>query len=81
MKPTVYLDATIPSFYYEERSGIIMQAWREITVQFWDNAYRLYDLFTSDETIRELQDMGDPAEKRGCVSRARCGSAPAGIDR
>ncbi len=26
MQPTVYLDATIPSFYYEERPGTVMQA-------------------------------------------------------
>ena len=35
MNPTVYLDATIPSFYYEDRPGIIIQAWHEITVEFW----------------------------------------------
>ena len=64
MKSTVYLDATIPSFYYEERSGTIMQAWREITVQFWDDARQGYDLFVSDETLRELQEPGYPAEKR-----------------
>jgi hypothetical protein len=38
MKPSVYLDATIPSFYYEERPGTVIQAWRELTVQFWDHA-------------------------------------------
>jgi len=64
MKPTVYLDATVPSFYYEERPGTIMQAWREITVEFWDQARSGYDLFLSDETLRELQEPGYPAEKR-----------------
>lgn len=64
MKPTVYLDATIPSFYYEERPGTIMQAWREITVEFWDHARSGYDLVLSDETLRELQEPGYPAEKR-----------------
>lgn len=64
MKQSVYLDATIPSFYYEERPGTIIQAWREITVQFWDSARPRYDLFVSDETLRELQDAGYPAEKR-----------------
>jgi hypothetical protein len=64
MKPTVYLDATIPSFYYDERPGAIIQAWREITVQFWQEAEHHYDLFVSDETIRELRDIGYPAAKR-----------------
>ena len=41
-----------------------MQAWREITVQFWDDARQGYDLFVSDETLRELQEPGYPAEKR-----------------
>ncbi len=64
MKPTVYLDATIPSFHYEERSGTVMQAWREITVEFWDDARHRYEVFLSDETLRELQEPGYPAEKR-----------------
>lgn len=63
MKSTVYLDATIPSFYFEERPGTIVQAWREITVDFWDRAAAHYDLYISDETLRELSDLGYPQEK------------------
>jgi hypothetical protein len=76
MKPSVYLDATIPSFYYEERPGTILQAWREITVDFWDNARQRYDLFLSDETLRELQEPGYPEEKR-----ARCLALVSGLPR
>jgi hypothetical protein len=64
MNPTVYLDATIPSFYFEERPGTIIQAWREITVAFWEHAQGRYELFVSDETLRELQDLGYPTPKR-----------------
>lgn len=64
MKPTVYLDATIPSFYYEDRPGTILQAWREITVAFWDRARDQYELYVSDETLRELLDTGYPEAKR-----------------
>jgi predicted nucleic acid-binding protein len=64
MNPTVYVDATIPSFYYEERPGAINQAWREITVQFWDEARPHYDVYLSDETLRELQEPGYPPGKR-----------------
>jgi hypothetical protein len=64
MKASVYLDATIPSFYYEDRPGTVMQAWREITVEFWNQARERYELFSSDETIRELQDTRYPEENR-----------------
>ena len=76
MKPTVYLDATIPSFYFEERRGTVIQAWREITMQFWDQARDHYELFISDETLRELQDVGYPAPKR-----LRCLDLVAGLPR
>ncbi len=64
MKPTVYLDATIASFYFEDRPGTILQAWREITVEFWERARDRYELYVSDETLRELQDTGYPEAKR-----------------
>jgi hypothetical protein len=76
MNPTVYLDATIPSFYYEDRPGTVMQAWREITVDFWDNARGNYDCFLSDETLRELQETGYPEEKR-----EKCLALVAGLPR
>jgi hypothetical protein len=62
--PTVYLDATIPSFYYEEREDPLLQVWKGITVQFWDSARYDYQVLVSDETIRELGDRGYPPEKR-----------------
>jgi hypothetical protein len=64
MKSTVYLDATIPSFYFEDRPGTILQAWREITIAFWDFAQDRYELFVSDETLRELEEFGYPLAKR-----------------
>ena len=64
MKPSVYLDATIPSFYWEHRPGTVLQAWREITVECWERAQTSYELYVSDETLRELQDPGYPEEKR-----------------
>ena len=64
MTVPVYLDATIPSFYFEERPGTVSQAWREITRAFWEYAEGRYELLISDETLRELEDHGYPAEKR-----------------
>jgi predicted nucleic acid-binding protein len=69
VKPTVYLDATIPSFYYEDREGTVVRAWHEITVAFWEHAAERYDLLVSDETIRELSEEDYPKEKRErCLS-------------
>ena len=67
MNPSVYLDATIPSFYYEDRPGTVMKAWRELTVQFWDQARGRYELFMSDETLRKLQETGHPEEGAAIV--------------
>ena len=64
MPSSVYLDATIPSFYFDERPGTIIEAWQELTVAFWQHAQGRYDLFVSDETLRELEDLGYPASKR-----------------
>src|SRR5262245_22343929 len=64
MKPTVYLDATIPSVYFQDRPGTVIQAWREITIDFWERAAGNYDLYVSDETLRELRDAGYPEKKR-----------------
>lgn len=74
MKPTVYLDATIPSFYYETRPGTIIQAWHEVTVAFWESAAGNYELVISEETLRELGDTGYPDEKR-----TKCLSLVAGL--
>ena len=76
MATAVYLDATVPSFYCEERPGTILEAWREITVAFWDYAAGRYDLLVSDETLRELEDHGSPEEKR-----QRCLVLVAGLPR
>jgi hypothetical protein len=43
MKPTAYLDATIPSFYFEDRPGTIIRDSHEITVEFWDPRRFGYD--------------------------------------
>lgn len=41
-----------------------MQAWRDITVAFWEQAAHRYDCYVSDETVRELQEVGYPEDKR-----------------
>ena len=72
MKPTVYLDATIPSFYYEHRPGTILQAWREITVEFLERARDRYELYVSDETLRELTRVRLVLENTLCNGAKNC---------
>jgi hypothetical protein len=71
MKPTVYLDATIPSFYFEDRAGTITQAWREITVEFWDKARERYDCFLTRRDSQGVARHRLPQGETGQMPRAR----------
>jgi predicted nucleic acid-binding protein len=64
MKPSVYLDATIPSFYHEERPLPQLQEWRRQTIRFWESAQAACEMLVSDETVRELEETGYPDKKR-----------------
>ncbi len=55
MKPSVYIETTMPSFYHEIRTDPDMVARREWTRDWWDNHRANYDLFTSDAVIDELE--------------------------
>jgi hypothetical protein len=51
MKPSVYIDSTIPSLYYDERP---LSAYRrEKTRQWWDTQCGNFDCYTSYFTVRE----------------------------
>ena len=47
MKPKVYIETSIPSFYHEIRTEPEMVARREWTRQWWDEAGADYMLVTS----------------------------------
>lgn len=51
----VYIETTIPSFYYETRQEAEMVARREWTREWWDNQRRHYELVTSLAVIEELE--------------------------
>lgn len=55
MKPTVYIETTIPSFYYEVRTDAEMVARRQWTRDWWDNHRSNYELFTSEAVVDELE--------------------------
>ena len=52
MFKTVYLDTTVPSYYYEER--LELTAFIEITKKWWDTQKQNYEVFISDYTLRNL---------------------------
>jgi hypothetical protein len=53
-KPRVYVETTIPSFYYEARTSPDIIARREWTRQWWSDAAERYELVTSPAVLDEL---------------------------
>jgi hypothetical protein len=60
MKSRVYVETTIPSFYYEVRLEPEMVARRAWTREWWDNCRRDYELVTSIAVLDELNRGGHP---------------------
>ena len=54
MKPTVYVETSIPSFYYEIRSEPEMVIRKQWTRQWWAQANDNYELVTSAGVLGEL---------------------------
>lgn len=52
--PKVYIETSIPSFYYEVRSELNMVARREWTREWWSSAADNYTLTTSLAVLNEL---------------------------
>lgn len=60
MKRMVYLDATIPSYLFDERENI--KTYIEITKRWWREESSRFDIWISEETIAELS-IGDYPRK------------------
>lgn len=69
-RPRVYIETTIPSFYYTTRSGVAARARQAWTRRWWEMAPEHYDLMTSDAVIAELQD-GDYPSREAAVALVR----------
>ncbi len=54
-RPKVYIETTIPSFYYSARSDAEMVARANWTRHWWDFKRHVYDLFTSEAVLSELE--------------------------
>lgn len=66
MRPRVYIETTIPSFYHEIRQEPEMVARREWTCDWWDSHSERYALVTSIPVIEELE-AGDHPMKKECL--------------
>jgi len=62
MKPTVYIETSIPSFYYETRKEAKFVAMKQWTHDWWHNDMHNYSCFTSDAVINELE-IGEHPKK------------------
>jgi predicted nucleic acid-binding protein len=62
MKQSVYIETSIPSFYFEIRKEPDMIARRNWTRQWWEHYSHLYDLYTSDAVVDELSNGDYPTK-------------------
>ena len=63
MKPVVYVETTIPSFYYSDRQEPEMVAVRGWTRSWWEEERDKYRLVTSVAVLDELRQGGHPAQE------------------
>ena len=67
MNRLIYVETSIPSFYYETRPGAKMQARREWTRDWWGNALVRETLVTSLAVIAELSRTPEP-KRSDCLA-------------
>src|ERR1035437_5826078 len=63
MRPRIYIETTIPSFYHEVRTEPDMVARREWTRQWWDRACTDCELVTSPPVVDELERGSFPSRE------------------
>ena len=56
MKPRVYIETTIPSYYYDERPELARDVAR--TREWWDHERQQFDCVTSVVVVQELSAQG-----------------------
>lgn len=60
MKSSVYLDSTIPSYFFDGRESL--KPFVEITKKWWEEERNNFDIFTSEETLDELNEGNYPSK-------------------
>lgn len=64
MTAKIYLETSIPSFYYEVRPEPEMVARKSWTRQWWKEKRKNYEIFTSEAVINELNSGDYPNKKK-----------------
>lgn len=64
MRQRVYIETTIPSFYYEVRTEPEMVARRNWTRSWWDDQRHAYELVTSEAVLDELEAGAFPGQDK-----------------
>jgi len=63
MKKTVYMETTVPSYYYNQRPAPEMVALSQWTRDWWDNERQDYDVVSSSAVIDELRQGEHPLKQ------------------
>ena len=64
-RKSVYIDTTVPSYYFEERKDF--RVYREITRRWWDTERKHYDIYISEVSMAELE-YGEYPHKNEVIS-------------
>ena len=64
MSQLIYVETSIPSFYFETRPGAQLQVRREWTRDWWEAARWRDALVISPVVIAELEETPDPAKRK-----------------
>lgn len=67
MKPLVYIETSIPSFFFELRQEPEMQARRNWTREWWKSYRQLFRLTTSEAVLAELSE-GDYDSREDAIA-------------
>lgn len=64
-RKSVYIDTTIPSYYFEKRKDF--RVYREITRRWWNTERKHYDVYISEVSMAELE-YGEYPHKNEIIS-------------
>lgn len=57
---SVYIETSIPSFYFDTRRNVQFRAWREVTRRWWETVRHRYALCSSPFVVAELERTPEP---------------------
>ena len=61
---SLYLDTTIPSYYYDQRKSLDIRYRRKITRDWWNNEKDFFSLYISELVLVELQRGNYPQKEK-----------------